>query len=198
MVRLAFPVFLYSQVDLILSQAPKILSSDLPKQRLLLPPVQGATAKYQILHSDQALPTTTILLSRMIVRHSEIGTPKMVRELKETARSVTRSRAQPRTDEVSRMTATSGPMSDNKEIQAMTITSVPTRRMEIGNMTGTESVGVSIDRREDLRITGEMLTRMLTEVMHRGVLDLQEGAMRPLGIEKKVATKTLAQKIQKM
>ena len=65
-------------------------------------------------------------------------------------------------------------------------------------MTGIERVGVSIERREDLRTTGEMSMPMLTEVMHCGVLGLQEGAMSPLGIERKVTTKTLALKFQKM
>lgn len=41
-----------------------------------------------------------------------------------------------------------------------------------------------------------MLT--VTEVMHRGAMDLQEGAMIPLGTERKVATKTVRLTIQKM
>lgn len=181
-----------------ISQFPKILSLDLPKQLLLLPPVQGATAKYQTPHNGQALPNTTILLSRMIAQHSETDIPKMDRVWKETERNVTRNRAQPRTDEVSRMTAISGPMSDNREIQAMTITSVRIKRVEIGSMTGIERVGVSLEGREDLRTIGEMQKPMLTEAMHCGVLDLQEGAMSPLGIERKVATKMVALKMQKM
>ena len=72
-----------------ISQSQKILSLVLPKQRLLLPLVQGATAKYQILHNDQALPTTMIQLSRMIVRQSETDILKMDRELKEMERNVT-------------------------------------------------------------------------------------------------------------
>lgn len=67
LVRVALTILLYNQADLMILQSPKILSLDLPKQRLLLHPVQGATAKYQALHSDQALPTTMTLLSRMIV-----------------------------------------------------------------------------------------------------------------------------------
>lgn len=136
----------------------------------------------------------------MIVRQSKTDIPKTDRELSETERNVTRSRPQPRTDEVSRMTVISGQMLDNRETLAMTITSVHIKRMEIGSMTGTERVGVSIERREDLRTTGEMPMQMpmLMGVMHHGVLDLQEGAMSPLGIERKVATKTLVLKIQKM
>lgn len=38
----------------------------------------------------------------------------------------------------------------------------------------------------------------VTEVMHRGAMDLQEGAMSPLGVERKVATKTVTLTIQKM
>lgn len=195
MVCMAFIMFSYSQADRMISQSPKILSLDLPRQRLLLPPVQKATAKSQTLHSDRALPTTTILRLKMIVRHSETDIPKMDKELKEKERNVIRNPAQPRNDEVSRMTAISGPMPDNRETQAMTITSVRIKRMEIGSMTGIERVGVNIERREDLRATGETLMPTLTEVMHRGVLDLQEGAMSPLGIERKAETKTVALKI---
>lgn len=38
----------------------------------------------------------------------------------------------------------------------------------------------------------------VTEAMHRGAMDLQEGATSPLGIEKKVATRTVTLKTQKM
>ena len=65
-------------------------------------------------------------------------------------------------------------------------------------MTGIERVDVITGRKEDLRITREMPMLTVTEVMHRDVMDLQEGAMRPLGIEKKVVTKTVTLKIQKM
>ena len=172
MVRMAFTMSSYSQADLMMSQSPKILSLDLPKQRLLLPPVQEATAKSQTLHSDRALPTTTILRLKMIVRPSETDIPKMDKELKEKERNVTQNPAQPRNAEVSRMIAIYGPMPDNRETQAMTITTVRIKRMEIGSLTETERVGVSIECREDLRATGETLMPTLTEVMHRGVLDL--------------------------
>lgn len=198
MVRTAFTILLYIQVDLMPSQSPKILSSDPRKQRLLLPLGQGATAKYQIIHSDQASPTPMMLLSRMIVRHSKTDTPEMGRELKETERNVTPNRAQPRTDEVSRMTAISGPMFGNRGTQVMTITGVRIRRMEIVSMNGIERLGVSIERIEDLRTTSEMLIPTLAEVMHRGVVVPQEGAMSPLGIERKVAIETAALKIRKI
>ena len=197
MVRLASMILTYSQTDLMISQFPKILYLDLPRQRSLLPPVQGATANSQTLHSDQALQIKMILRSKMIVPHSETDIPKMHRELKEKERNVTRNWAQPRSDEASRTTVIFGPMSDNREIQAMTTTSVRIIRMEIGSMTGIERVRVSIERREGSRATGATML-MLTQVMHRDVLDLQEGVMRPLGIERKVATKTVGLKSQKM
>lgn len=137
-------------------------------------------------------------MSKMIVRHSKTDIPKMDRKLKETERNVTRNRAQPRLDEVSRTTAISGQTSDSREILAMKITSVHIKRMEIGSMTGIERVGVNIGRREDLRTIDEMPMPMLMEVMHRGALDLQGGATSPLGIERKVATKKVALRIQRM
>ncbi len=196
-VRVAFMMLMYSQTDLMISQSPKILYLDLPRPRSLLPPVQGVTANSQTLHSDQALPIKMILRSKMIVPHSETDIPKTDRELKEKERNVIRNWAQPRNDEVSRMTVISGPMPDNREIQAMTTTNVRIIRMEIGSMTGIERVRVSIERREGSRATGETMP-MLTEVMHRDVLGLQEGVMSPLGLERKVATKTVALKSQKM
>lgn len=114
----------YSEADLVISQYPKILSSDLLKHHLLLPLVQGTTTRCRIRHSDQALPTMTIQRSRTIVLQLETDTPRTDREPKETERKVTPGQEQPRTDEVLRMTAISGPAPANREIKAMTITSV--------------------------------------------------------------------------
>ena len=133
----------------------------------------------------------------MIVRHSETDISKTDRESKKTERNVTRDQPQPRNDEASRRTVISGPMFDNREIQAITITSVHIKRTEM-SMNGIERVAVSRERREDLRTTDEMLILMLMEVTHRGVLDLEEGAMSRLGIERKIATRTVALKSQKM
>ena len=98
-VRMASTIFSYSHADGMISQSLKTLSLDLQKQRSLLPLAQGATARYQVLHSDQALPTTTILLLRTIVQPSETDIPKMDKEMKEMGRSVTRNRARPRIGE---------------------------------------------------------------------------------------------------
>ena len=78
---------------------------------------------------------------------------------------------QPRTDEVLRMTATSGPMPANKEINPMTITSVRIKRTAIGTMIEIERVDVSIESREYLKIIGEIPMPMLTEAMYLGVMD---------------------------
>lgn len=139
-----------------------------------------------------------ILLPRMIARHSETDIPKTDRGLKETERDVTRNLAQSRIDEASRTTAISGPMPDNREIQAMKITNVRIKRTGIGIMIGIERGDENIGLKEDLRTTGERLMPMLMAVMHHGVLDPQEGVMSPLGIERKVVTKTVALKILKM
>ena len=122
----------------------------------------------------------------------------MGRELKETERNVNRNQAQPQTDEVSRKIVISGPMPDNRETQAMTITSVRIRGTEIGSMTGIEKGVVSIEHREDLKPTSEIPIPILTEVKHRGEWDLQEGVMSLLGIERKGATTRVALKIQKI
>ncbi len=122
----------------------------------------------------------------------------MDRDLKETGRNLTRNRAQPKTDEVSKMTAISGPTPDNREIQAMTTMSVRIKRMEIETMTEIGRVCVSIEHKEGSRTIGEMPMPKLTEVMHHDVMDLQEGAMSPRGIEMKVATETMALKTRKM
>ena len=66
----------------------------------------------------------------------------------------------------------SGPTSDNKGTKAMKITSVPIKRMETETTIGIERVDVSIERREALRITGEMSIPTLTEITHHGVMDL--------------------------
>ena len=132
------------------------------------------------------------------MRQSETDIPEMDKELKETQRDVTRSWERPRTDEVSRMTAIFGPTSDNREIKAMTTTSVRIKGMEIGTMTERKRVDVSTERKEDLTVIGEMLTPKLMAVMHPGVMDSQGGAMSPPGIEKRVAIKTVALKTQKM
>ena len=78
---------------------------------------------------------------------------------------------QPRIDGVSRMTATSGPTPDNREISPMMITSVRIKRTEIGTMIEIERVDVSIELREDLKIIGEILMPILMEVMYLGVMD---------------------------
>ena len=91
MVRIAFKKAGYNHSDLMIPQYPKILSLDLLKLRLPLPPAQGATAKSRILHSDQALPTMTRQRSRMIVWQSETDILETDREWKETGRNVTRS-----------------------------------------------------------------------------------------------------------
>ena len=96
------------------------------------------------------------------------------------------------------MTAIFGPMLDNREMRAMKITSVRIRRMGIGSMIKIERRGVNIEHREGLRTTGERPMPILMAVMHPGVPDPQEGAMSPLGIERKVVTKKVALKIQKM
>lgn len=156
MVRIAFKTVGYSHADSMIRQYPKILSLDPLKQRLLLPPAQGATARSRIPHNDQALPTTTIQRSRMIEWQSETDILEMGIELKEMGRNVARSWVQPRIDEVSRMIAISGPMPANREIQAMKTTSVRIKRMETGTMTGIERVDVIIERKEYLRTTREM------------------------------------------
>ena len=89
MVRIAIRMVFCVQANLMISQSPKTLSSDLPKQLLLLPLAQEATTKFQVLHNDQALTITTIQLSKMIVRQPETDTRKMDRDLKETGRNVT-------------------------------------------------------------------------------------------------------------
>ena len=49
-----------SKTDVVISQYPRILSSVLLKQHLLLPPVQGTTTRRQIPHSDQVSLITMI------------------------------------------------------------------------------------------------------------------------------------------
>lgn len=155
MVRIAFKTVGYTHADFIIRQYPKILSLDPLKQRLLLPPAQGATAKSRIPHNDQALPTTTTQRSRMSGWQSETDILGMGIELKEMGRNVTRNWVQPRIDEVSRMMAISGPMPASREIQAMKTTSVRIKRMGTGTMTGIERADVIIERKEYLRTTGE-------------------------------------------
>ncbi len=89
MVRYPPGMVFHVQADLMISQSPKILSSDLPKQLLLLPLVQEAITKFQAPHRDQVLPIMTIQLSKRIVRQSETDTLKMDKDSKEKERNVT-------------------------------------------------------------------------------------------------------------